>query len=78
MLKQSASINWKAQAKVEAQMKEIRSSLNLDLDLSLVHSLWTIEALLCRNNFSVPCTDTSTSHRILDRMVTVTSPRRAI
>ena len=34
MLKKSASINWKAQAKVEAQMKEIRSSLNLDLSLS--------------------------------------------
>jgi hypothetical protein len=59
-------------------MKEIRSSLNLDLDLSLVHSLWTIEALLYRNNFSVPCTDTSTSYRILDRMAIVTSPRRAL
>lgn len=78
MLKKSDSINWKAQAEVEAQMKEIRSSLNLDLDLSLVHSLWTIEILLCRNNFTVLCTGTSTSHRILDRMVTVTSPRRAI
>ena len=55
MLKKSASINWKAQAKVEAQMKEIRSSLNLDLDLSLVHSLRTIEALAYQNSFSASC-----------------------
>jgi hypothetical protein len=55
MLKKSANINWKAQAKVEAQMKEIRSSLNLDLDLSLVHSLWTIEILQCRNSFFAAC-----------------------
>jgi hypothetical protein len=33
-------------------MKKVRSSLNLDLDLSLVHSLWAIEVLLCRNSFS--------------------------
>jgi hypothetical protein len=32
-------------------MKKVSSSLNLDLNLSLVHSLWTIETLLCQNGF---------------------------
>src|SRR5712692_4164169 len=41
MLKQSVSTEKaEVQAKVEAQMKNVRSSLNLDLDLSLPRSLW--------------------------------------
>jgi len=39
MLKQSASREKaEVQAKVEDKIKNIRSSFNLDLDLSLVHS----------------------------------------
>ena len=53
MLKQSASTEKaEVQAKVEAKMKNVRFSLNLDLDLSLVHLQRTIEVLLCRNGFS--------------------------
>jgi hypothetical protein len=41
MLKQSVSTEKaEGQAKVEAQMKNGRSSLSLDLDLSLPRSLW--------------------------------------
>src|SRR5712692_7048385 len=41
MLKQSVSTEKaEVQAKVEAQMKNVRSSLSLDLDLSLPRSLW--------------------------------------
>ena len=50
MLKQSASaekVEVKAEAK--AEMKKVRSSLNLDL--SLVHSLRTNEVLACLHCF---------------------------
>ena len=41
MLKQSVSTEKaEGQAKVEAQMKNGRSSLSLDLDISLLRSLW--------------------------------------
>jgi len=54
MLKKSTSVGKvKVQAKVEARMKNVRSSLNLDLDLSLVHLLRTIEFPPCHNNFFV-------------------------
>jgi hypothetical protein len=56
MLKKSASaekVDVKAEAK--AEMKKVRSSLNLDLDLSLVHSLRTGEVLACHNSFSTIC-----------------------
>jgi hypothetical protein len=36
---------WKVKAQAKAEMKKVRSSLNLDLDLSLVRSLRTIEVL---------------------------------
>jgi hypothetical protein len=53
MLKQSASREKaEVQAKVEDKIKNIRSSLNLDLDLSLVHSLRTLEVLACQHDFS--------------------------
>jgi len=32
-------------------MKRVKSSLSLDLDLSLIHSLWTIEVLAYQNSF---------------------------
>jgi len=56
MLKKSAStekVDVKAEAK--AEMKKVRSSLNLDLDLSLVHSLRSSEVLACPNSFSTVC-----------------------
>ena len=59
-------------------MKKVSSSLNLDLNLSLVHSLWTIETLLCQNGFQYPVNNTSTRYRTLDKMGTVTSLRRVI
>ena len=60
MLKQSASRETaEVQAKVEDKIMNIRSSLNLDLDLSLVHSLRTIEVLASHHSFSVSCSRTS-------------------
>jgi len=56
MLKKSAStekVDVKAEAK--AEMKKVRSSLNLDLDRSLVHSLRSSEVLACPNSFSTVC-----------------------
>jgi hypothetical protein len=43
---------WKVKAEAKAEMKNVRSSLNLNLDLSLVHSLRTSEVLVCPNSFS--------------------------
>ena len=54
MLKKSASaekVEVKAEAKTKAEMKKVRSSLILDLDLSLVHSLRTNEVLACLHCF---------------------------
>ena len=48
MLKKSTSTEKaEVQAKVEAKMKNVRFSPNLDLDLSLVHSLRTVERPFC-------------------------------
>jgi len=53
MLKKSASREKaEVQAKVEDKIKNIRPSLNLDLDLSLVHSLRTSEVLARQHSFS--------------------------
>jgi len=52
MLKKSTS-GEKVEAK--AEMKKVRSSFSLDLDLSLVHSLPTSAVLPCPNNFSTVC-----------------------
>jgi len=35
MLKKSAGVIWKVTAEAKVEMKKVRSSLNLDLDLSL-------------------------------------------
>jgi hypothetical protein len=46
---------WKVKAEAKAEKKNVGSSLNLDLNLSLVHLLRIIEVLLCRNGFSAAC-----------------------
>jgi hypothetical protein len=70
MLKQSASAEKvKAEAKVQSGSGPrstsalTSTSTSLDLDLSLVHSLWTIEVLLCRNSFSAA--DQQHKHKLL-------------
>jgi len=50
LIKSTSAGKVKVQAKVEGRMKNVRSSLNLDL--SLVHSLQTIEFPPCHNSFS--------------------------
>jgi len=53
MLNKSASREKaEVQATVEDKIKNIRPSLNLDLKLSLVHSLRTSEVLVCPHSFS--------------------------
>jgi len=52
MLKNSASAE---KVEVKAEMKKVRSSFSLDLDLSLVHSLPTSAVLPCPNSFSAAC-----------------------
>jgi hypothetical protein len=52
MLKKSTSAE---KVEVKAEMKTVRSSLSLDLDLSLVHSLPTSADLSCPNSFSTVC-----------------------
>jgi len=47
---------WKVKAEAKAEKKNFGSSLNLDLNLSLVYLLRTIEVLVCRNDFSTACT----------------------
>jgi hypothetical protein len=56
ILKKSASAE-KVEVKAEAKagMKKVRSSLNLDFDLSLVHSLPTSAVLSSPNSFSTVC-----------------------
>ncbi len=50
MLKSPPAL-WKVKAEAKAEKKNVVSSLNLDLNLSLVHLLRTIEVPSCQNGF---------------------------
>ena len=57
VLKQSASLNWKVKVKGKAEMKKVRSSLNLDLNLSLPHSFRLSRAACCGEPYWLELSD---------------------